>query len=452
MSSRAPAPAAATAALIATDRRHLWRPYTSSEDHERIDPIHVVEAEGVTLVAADGERYLDATGAWWCNNLGFRHPRLIEALRRQAEVLPHCSIAGNTHDPAVRLAEELVAVAPAGDGGSAQKLTRVFYSDNGSTSVEVALKMAFQYWAQSGRPERRRFLSLPGAYHGDTIGVMSVSSVDEFSGIFRPLLFGDRAGAWLGEESAAPQDDADWSALFARLYDYIESNRDEIAGVIVEPLVQGASGMRMYPPALLRELRSVCDAHDVFLIADEVFTGFGRTGRFWASDYAGVVPDLLCTAKGLSGGMIPFSATLATERIYDGFRGDKTRALMHGHTFCANPLGAAVALEVLAIYREEDTIGRAAPLAARLAERVHALGDLPRVRRTRALGMVAALDLGEAGYHGGLGWRITAAARNRGVALRPLGNTVYVVPPLTIESDDLEALLDGIQYGVESIG
>lgn len=439
-----------TADLVAADRRHLWRPYTSSEDHAAIEPLHVVEAVGVELVTADGARFLDATGAWWCNNLGFRHPRLVDALTRQAASLPHCAIAGNTHEPAVRLAEELVSIAPRGDGGPS--LDRVFYSDNGSTSVEVALKMAFQYWAQNGRPARNRFLSLPGAYHGDTIGVMSVSEVDAFSGIFQPLLFGDRAGAWLGETSATPHDDMGWDALFGRLYDHIEAHEDEIAGVIVEPLVQGASGMRMYDAKYLRALRAVCDRVDTFLIADEVFTGFGRTGRFWACQHADVIPDLLCTSKGLSGGMMPFAATLASARIYEGFRGDKTRALMHGHTFCGNPLGAAIALEVLATYREEQTLERSLPKAALLADAIAEMGELASVKRTRSLGMVAALDLGDEGYLSGLGWKVAARARAGGVALRPLGDTVYVVPPLTIEDEHLTRMLDVIHESVDSLG
>ncbi len=414
--------------LVALDRRAVWRPYTSSEDHERIDPLVIVSADGPYLVDADGRRYLDGSGSWWCNNLGHGHPRLRAALARQAEQLMHCTFAGVTHEPAARLAAELLDVAPEG-------LARVFFSDDGSTSVEVALKMAFQYWQQNGRPERTRFLVLPGAYHGDTFGSMSVSAVDAFSGVFRPLLF---------ETERLPEpDDADdaFDAVADAVERRLAEDGDRIAALVVEPLVQGAAGMRTYPPAVLRRFRDAATRADTFLVCDEVFTGFGRTGTFWASSQAGITPDLLCTSKGLTGGTLPFAATLATARIYDGFRGDKRRALMHGHTFCGNPLGAALAREVLAIFRDERVLDGVPPRARRIAEAFADLGTIPGVRRTRALGMVAAADLeGEAGYFGALGWAVHEEAKKRGAHLRPLGNTIYIVPPLNVPEADLEAL------------
>jgi adenosylmethionine-8-amino-7-oxononanoate aminotransferase len=420
--------------LIALDRAHLWRPYTSSEDHaER--PLFVVDrAEGPWLIAPDGRRILDASGSWWCNNLGHGHPRLRRALVEQSEHMMHSTLAQATHEPAARLAAELVAVAPEG-------ITRVFYSDNGSTAVEVALKIAFQYWQQNGRPERTRFLALPGAYHGDTLGAMSAGAVDEFTSVFRPLLF----------DVQRPATSNDWSSVFDRLIELIRESPQTIAGVIVEPIVQGAAGMRMYPPKLLAALRKETERADTFLIADEVFTGFGRTGPMWASDHAGVTPDLLCTAKGLSGGVLPFSATLATDRIYDGFRGDKSRALMHGHTFFGNPLGAAVAREVLAIYRDDDIIEAAKPKAARLAAGIEQMAGVPGVTEPRALGMCAAFEVGARGYMGKIGWDISDAALSLGAHLRPLGNTVYVVPPLNIDDSDLDRLLDIVRESTERV-
>jgi adenosylmethionine-8-amino-7-oxononanoate aminotransferase len=431
--------------LIALDRRAVWRPYTSSEDHERLDPIVVASAEGPHLIDVDGRRYLDGSGSWWCNNLGHGHPRLRAALARQAEQLMHCTFAGVTHEPAARLAGELLDVAPEG-------LARVFYSDDGSTSVEVALKMAFQYWQQNGRPERTRFLVLPGAYHGDTFGSMSVSAVDAFSGVFRPLLFETER---LADEDAEGGFGAVADAVERRLAE----DGEKIAALVVEPLVQGAAGMRVYPPAILRRFREATARADTFLVCDEVFTGFGRTGSFWASSQAGITPDLLCTAKGLSGGMLPFAATLATSRIYDGFRGDKRRALMHGHTFCGNPLGAAVAREVLAIFREERVLEGVPARARRITAAFDALGELPGVRRTRSLGMVAAADLEATapsaratpdggGYFGALGWAVHEEAKKRGAHLRPLGNTIYIVPPLNIPEADLEALLEIVRDSV----
>lgn len=422
--------------LIALDRAHLWRPYTSSQDHET-RPLFVVDrAEGPWLIAADGRRLLDASGSWWCNNLGHGHPRLRAAMARQSERLMHCTLAAATHEPASRLAAELIGIAPEG-------LSRVFYTDNGSTAVEVALKIAFQYWQQNGRPERDRFLALPGAYHGDTLGAMSAGAVDEFAGIFRPLLF----------EVARPPDAVDhrWEPVFDRLVSMIREDADRIAAVIVEPIVQGAAGMRMYPAELLARLRQVTAQADIFLIADEVFTGLGRTGPMWACDHAQVAPDLLCTAKGLSGGMLPFAATLATSRIYDGFRGDKSRALMHGHTFCGNPLGAALAREVLAIYRDEGILEAAAPKAARLAERIQSMTEVRGVSAPRSLGMCAAFEVGATGYMGTTGWQISDAAYGLGAHLRPLGNTVYVVPPLNIELGDLDRLLDIVREATERV-
>ncbi|KPK15265.1 MAG: adenosylmethionine-8-amino-7-oxononanoate aminotransferase [Myxococcales bacterium SG8_38] len=422
--------------LIALDRAHVWRPYTSSEDHENRRLLVVERAHGPWLITPEGRRVLDASGSWWCNNLGHGHPRLREAIARQAEHLMHCTFAAATHEPACRLAAELVDVAPDG-------LRRVFFSDNGSTSVEVALKIAFQYWQQNGRPRRKRFLSLPGAYHGDTLGAMSVGQVDEFNRVFRPLLF----------EVERPPDPIEnrWEPVFERLLEMIRKSANELAGVIVEPVVQGAAGMRMYPPELLARVREETKRVDTFLIADEVFTGFGRTGPMWASEHARIAPDLLCTAKGLSGGMLPFAATLATDRIYDGFRGDKRRALMHGHTFFANPLGAAVAREVLAIYRDDQVLEAAKEKARKLATAIAAMTEVAGVTAPRALGMCAAFDVGAPGYMGSLGWRISDVALDLGAHLRPLGNTVYLVPPLNIEDADLGRLLEIVRESTERV-
>jgi len=422
--------------IVAVDRRVLWRPYTSSEDHEN-KPLFVVErAEGPWLIGRDGRRLLDASGSWWCNNLGHGNPRLRRAIVEQSNTLMHCTLAAATHEPAVRLAAQLVEVAPEG-------LSRVFYSDNGSTAVEVALKIAFQYWQQNGAPDRSKFVALPGAYHGDTLGVMSAGAVDEFSAVFRPLMF----------DVARPKEPVahDWAPVFEELFDLLRREGDSLAAVVVEPVVQGAAGMRMYPPALLRELRTETERAGTLLIADEVFTGFGRTGPMWASDHAGITPDLLCTAKGLTGGMLPFAATLATERIYDGFRGDKSRALMHGHTFCGNPIGASLAREVLAIYREERVLETAAPKARRIASAIAELGSIPGVSHPRALGMCAAFDVGDTGYMGKVGWQISDVAFELGAHVRPLGNTVYIVPPLTIADDELETLLHILRTSTERV-
>ncbi len=422
-------------ALVALDRRHVWRPYTSSEDHAARDPIVVARAEGVWLEDVDGRRYLDGNGSWWVNTLGHAHPRVLAALARQAETLAHCSLAGVTHAPAALLARDLVAVSPPG-------LERVFFSDDGSTAVEVATKIAFQYWQQNGRPARRRFVALGGAFHGDTLGATSLGGVPAFRSVFGPLLF---------DVLHAP-DPGDDTHGFDRAVDAIErvleKDGDEIAAVVVEPLLQGAAGMRVWDATLLARLRAAATRADTFLVADEVFTGYGRTGEMWACDHARVTPDLLCVAKAFAGGVLPMAATLATARVFDGFRGGRDRALMHGHSFCGNPLGAAVAREVLAVYRDEDVVGQArrkAPIVARAFERI---ARLPGVARARSLGLVGAADLGGGGYGGQRGWRVFDEARARGAYLRPLGDTVYVAPALTISERDLEQLLEVLHDAV----
>jgi adenosylmethionine-8-amino-7-oxononanoate aminotransferase len=416
--------------ILDLDRRYVWRPYTSSDDHASADPIVVVEAEGPYVIDADGTRYIDAHSSWWTASLGHRHPRIVAAITRQCETLIHVAMAGATNPIAAELARDLVSIAPAG-------LTRVFFSDDGSTAVETAIKMAVQYWRQNGKPARHRFLTLARSYHGDTTGAMSVGAVEAFRGAFAPILF----------ESFAPEEADDWERSIAAIEERLASD-DRVAAVIVEPMVQGAGGMRMWPASLLARLREATSRADVFLIADEVFTGLGRTGRLWACDHANVAPDLLCTAKALSGGAFPFAATLATDRIYDGFRGDATRALLHGHTFCGNPLGAAVAREVLSIYRDERVIDGIAERAAGIERAFRAIGEIEGVRRARSLGMVGACDLGEAGYFGKRGKDVVREARERGVYLRALGDTIYVCPPLNIPIRVLDSLLDAVHDSV----
>jgi adenosylmethionine-8-amino-7-oxononanoate aminotransferase len=422
----------------------VWPPYTSPERHDTQDPLVIVEAEGAWLVDADGRRYLDGIASWWTCTLGHRHPRLIAAAAAQLGRLDHVSAGAAIHPEVALLAAELCAVAPAG-------LERVHFSDDGSTAVEVAVKIAFQYWQQQGRPARRRFLALSSAYHGDTLGAVSLAGAEPggFFAVFAPLLFevarapagqldGDGDGAW----------DRVASAIEARL----ARGGDEIAGVVVEPLLQGAGGMRTYPAEVLRRIAAAARRADTLLIADEVFTGYGRTGVMWACELAGVTPDLLCTAKGFTAGMLPMAATLATTRVYDGFRagGDgPARALMHGHSFSGHPLGAAVAREVLAIYRDERIVDGVAAGAARIAAALARIAAIPGVRRIRQLGIVGAVDLGDGGYGGATGPRFTEAARRRGLYLRPLGDTAYVCPPLNIALPELDTLLDGFAGAIE---
>jgi adenosylmethionine---8-amino-7-oxononanoate aminotransferase len=426
------------AAIVAADKRHIWHPYTPMQRYiDEVDPLVIDRAAGARLYDVDGKSYIDANSSWWVASLGHGHPRLVSALAAQASRLAHVSLAGVTHAPAARLAEELVAIAPPG-------LARVFYSDDGSTAVEVALKLALQLWQNEGRPRRRRFVALDGAFHGETIGAASLGGVPIFR---RPF-----AGVLLEcIHVEAPGEGPDYERAFAALRRVVEQGHDEIAAVVLEPLLQGASGMRVYDAAYLREARALCDAHDVLLVLDEVFTGYGRTGPMWASELSGVAPDILCAAKGFSGGMMPMAVTLTTERVFGAFLGDPERAFYYGHSYCGNPLGAAVAREVLAIYRDEEILERAATKARRIAAAFRAIGDLPGVARTRSLGMTGALDLAPSGsYLGRAGWRVYEEARERGAYLRPLGDTVYVAPPLNIPDEDLDLLLGIVDESVRA--
>jgi len=418
---------------VRADHAHVWHPYTAADLWEKEDPIVVAEAHGAWLTDEDGTRYLDGNASWWTMTLGHGHPRLLAALAAQAARADHVAFAGITHEPAARLAEELVEVAPAG-------LTRVFYTDNGSGAIEVAVKIAIQSFVQRGKPEKKRFVALSGAYHGDTVGAASLGGVEifrrPFAGILFECLYASPEGPSLPE-------------VLARIEALLRANADTLAAVFVEPCLQGAEGMRLYDPAVLRHLRALCTELDVLLVCDEVFTGYGRTGPLWASAHAGISPDLMCLGKAFSH-LLPMGATLATEALYATFRGGKDRALLYGHTFAGNPLGCAVAREVLAVYRDENVLGQVAVKAPKIARAMAELGGLEGVRAPRSLGMMGALDLvghaspfeGEAAdYLGALGWKVYREARARGAYLRPLGNTVYLCPPLTLGDADLDALL-----------
>jgi adenosylmethionine-8-amino-7-oxononanoate aminotransferase len=424
--------------IVALDKRRVWHPYAAMDEYRASDPLVVVRAEGARLFDADGRSYLDANSSWWVASLGHDHPRLVAALVRQAHLNCHSALAGMTHPAAAELGEALCRVAPGG-------LEHVFYSDDGSTAVEVALKLALQYWAQNGRPERRRFVALADAFHGETLGATALGGVE----LFRRPFAGALAGCTHLPSPAGP---AGAAGALESLAKTLEGEAGSIAALVVEPVVQGAAGMRIHDPAFLRGARALCDAHDVFLVCDEVFTGYGRTGPMWACEHAGVAPDVLCTGKGFSGGMLPMAATLSTERIFAGFLGPRERAFHYGHSFCGNPLGAAVALEVLRVYEEERILERARAKAERIARAFAEMASLPGVSGVRSLGMIGALDLaGDAGYLAASGWRVSEEARRRGAYLRPLGNVVYVTPPLNIPDAELDLLLSIVRESVAAV-
>lgn len=397
----------------------------------------VARAQGSSLWDADGTRYLDGNSSWWVASLGHGHPRLLSALREQSEILAHCALAGIAHEPAAMLAQELAFVAPSG-------LSRVFYTDNGSCSVEVAIKIALQTWRHRGAPKKTRFVALDGAFHGDTLGATSLGGVEVFKRPFADVLF-DCVRAPFPEQGA-------YDRAFDVIASLVRADKDAIAAIVIEPIVQGAAGMRTYDPRFLSELRALTRESDVLLIADEVFAGYGRTGEMWACDHAGISPDLMCLGKAFSS-IVPMGATLVTEDVFSAFRGGKDRTLHYGHTFCGNPLGAALAREVLAIYREERIVAQVQAKAPRITAAFERLAQIRGVLRVRSIGMVGAADLestGAGGYLGEAGWRVYEAAKKLGAYLRPLGDTVYVCPPLTISEADLDALLAILEESVRA--
>jgi adenosylmethionine-8-amino-7-oxononanoate aminotransferase len=404
-------------------------------------PLAVVRGEGVYLYTEDGRQILDGISSWWVNIHGHSHPRLNQALADQARSLEHVMFAGCTHEPAVDLAERLVAVLPAG-------LERVFYSDNGSTAVEVAAKMAVQYWANLGRPQRRRFIALHHAYHGDTVGTMSVSESSVFTQAFTPLLFPvERADAPYCYRCPLHLHRATCGiACLGDLEHRLEAHGHEVAAVIVEPVLQGAGGMIMWPAEFLAGVRRLCDRHGVLMIADEVLTGFGRTGRLFACEHASVRPDIICLSKALTAGYLPMAATVVTRDVYEAFLSDDhSRTFFHGHSFTANPLACAVAIASLDLLGETDAIGRVARLESQMRAGMSPLEALPIVGEVRVMGGVAAIELvsdkrtrAAGGYLDGIGPRLSAAFLDRGLLLRPLGNVLYFMPPYVITDDEAE--------------
>jgi adenosylmethionine-8-amino-7-oxononanoate aminotransferase len=395
----------------------IWHPFTQ---HGLGEPIPLVtHGEGAVLFTEDGQRVIDAISSWWVTTHGHCHPRIMAAIAQQAQKLDQVIFAGWTHAPAEEVASELIRIAPEG-------LTRVFFSDSGSTSVEVALKMALGHFSNRGE-QRHRVIVMEHSYHGDTIGAMSVGARGVFNAAYEPLLFDVARVPFPGNPQAT--------------YDALEAECHRGAACfILEPLVLGAGGMKMYPPEVLAEMRTICAAHGVLFIADEVMTGWGRTGTLFACEQAGISPDIMCLSKGLTGGAVPLAVTLASEVVWNShFSHDRTHTFYHSSSYTANPVACAAAAANLAIWREEPVLERVGELAGRQAQHLAALGRHPAVSGARRCGTIAVLELGnaEGEYLSDLGPRLLARFREAGVLLRPLGNTVYVMPPYCISEDDL---------------
>jgi adenosylmethionine-8-amino-7-oxononanoate aminotransferase len=406
------------------DRDHLWHPFTQQRGWVEEEPLIIERAAGSHLIDSEGNHYIDGVSSLWCNIHGHRHAGIDAALQDQLGRVAHSTMLGLSHGGAAELAARLIEIAPPG-------LSRVFYSDSGSTATEIALKMAFQYQQQRGGQHARRtsFVHLREAYHGDTIGSVSVGGIDLFHAAYRPLLFEGHA--------AEPGDAGDLARI-------LSAHGEEIAAVILEPLVQGAAGIITHPPGYLRAVRELCDEHGVLLICDEVATGFGRTGTMFACEQEGVSPDLLCLAKGLTGGYMPLAATLATERIYEGFLGapEDQRTFFHGHTYTGNPLACAAALANLDAFETEGTLERLQAKIALLEELLEAIAGQPEVAEVRSRGFMVGIDLGEHDPELRVGHRVTLEARRRGAIIRPLGETIVLMPPLAISKGELRRLVE----------
>ena len=429
--------------IVALDHAHLWHPFTQMQEWLAADPLVIAAAEGNYLIDTEGRRYLDGVSSLWCNVHGHRHPAIDAAVRAQLDRVAHTTLLGLASPPAALVAARLAAIAPAG-------LTRIFYSDAGATAVEIALKLALQYWRLRGE-ERPGFVALEEAYHGDTLGAMSVGFSETFHRFYRPLLPVEHVPppyALERTERRAPNDAL--AVALERLEATLRRTRGTIAAVVMEPLMQGAAGMWPQPVEYLREVRALTRRYDTLLVCDEVATGFGRTGRLFACDHTGTAPDVLVLGKGLTGGYLPLAATLATEEIFTAFLGpyDGYTAFFHGHTFTGNALGCAAALASLDLFTPEllaNLPDKAAALAAALAADVRPLAPVFEIRQRGLMVGIELMrdpELREAyAPNERVGHRVILAARRRGVVLRPLGDVLVLMPPLSITADEIATLV-----------
>ena len=425
-----------TASLIALDKKHSWHPFTQMQDWcaPENEPLVLVSGEGATLRDSEGRTYLDGNSSIWTNIHGHRHPKITAAIRDQLDRVAHVSFLGTTNEPATRLSERLLALFPP------STLERVFYSDDGSTAIEVALKLSLQYWQLTDHPEKRRFIAFDNAYHGDTTGAASLGGVSTFTNRFAAINF--------PTQHIASVDD-----LAAR-----EDQAHQIAGIVIEPLVQGAAGIRLWPAGMLKKLRTWCDQHRVHLIFDEVLTGFGRTGKMFACQHEDVLPDFLCLAKALTGGYLPLAATLTTARIYNAFLGDYAdlKTFFYGHSYCGNPLGCAAGLASLDIFEEEKTLANLAPKIALLRELLAELKSHPNVHDIRQCGFIAGIEVGQANgdpypWELKTGIRICEAAKAHGLLTRPVLNTIVLMPPFCITEQELRKAANALRAAIDEV-
>ena len=435
------------------DLEVLWHPCTQMKDHEQLPVIPIRRGEGVWLEDFDGNRYLDAVSSWWVNVFGHANPRINERIKAQVDQLEHVILAGFSHQPVIELSERLVALTPAG-------LDRVFYADNGSSCIEVALKMSYHYWRNVGQPEKRRFVTLTNSYHGETVAAMSVGDVALFTETYQGLLLDTlkvpSPDCYLRPEGMGWEEHS--RQMFTHMERTLAEHHASVAAVIVEPLIQGATGMRMYHPVYLRLLREACDRYGVHLIHDEIAVGFGRTGTMFACEQAGIRPDFLCLSKALTGGYLPLAACLTTDAVYQAFYDDyhTLRAFLHSHSYTGNPLACAAALATLDIFEQDDVIEANKPLARRMAEATAHLVDHPHVGEVRQTGMALAIEMtADKAHRTPYPWQerrglaVYQHALSRGALLRPLGNVVYFLPPYVITPEQIDFLAEVATQGID---
>ncbi|MBA1260552.1 adenosylmethionine--8-amino-7-oxononanoate transaminase [Pseudomonas oryzihabitans] len=435
------------------DLEVLWHPCTQMKDHEQLPVIPIRRGEGVWLEDFDGKRYLDAVSSWWVNVFGHANPRINDRIKAQVDQLEHVILAGFSHQPVIELSERLVALTPAG-------LDRVFYADNGSSCIEVALKMSYHYWRNVGQPDKRRFVTLTNSYHGETVAAMSVGDVALFTETYQGLLLDTlkvpSPDCYLRPEGMGWEEHS--RQMFAHMERTLAEHHASVAAVIVEPLIQGATGMRMYHPVYLRLLREACDRYGVHLIHDEIAVGFGRTGTMFACEQAGIRPDFLCLSKALTGGYLPLAACLTTDAVYQAFYDDyhTLRAFLHSHSYTGNPLACAAALATLDIFAQDDVIEANKPLARRMAEATAHLAEHPQVGEVRQTGMALAIEMtADKARRTSYPWQerrglaVYQHALSRGALLRPLGNVVYFLPPYVITPEQIDFLAEVASEGID---
>jgi adenosylmethionine-8-amino-7-oxononanoate aminotransferase len=416
----------------------VWHPCTQMKAHETLPLVPIVRGSGVWLYDAAGRRYLDAVSSWWVNLFGHSHPRINAAITAQLGTLEHVILAGFTHPAVVELAERLAAVAPRGLG-------HCFFGSDGASATEVALKMAFHFWRNQGRGRKSRFISLTQSYHGETLGALAVTDVALFRDVYAPLLRENLVAPTPDPRRwpEAPGPEAAAALAAKALEALLEKNHEDVAALILEPLVQGATGMAMYHPEYLRAARKLCDRYELLLIADEIMTGFGRTGSLFACEQAGIVPDLMCLSKGITGGYLPLSCVMSTERVYAAFYHDEvTRGFLHSHSYTGNPLACRAALTVLDIFRDEDVIAANRKRAAGLSALLAPLATHGKLRDFRRQGMIWAFEVDTTREHFAR-WCFEEGLR-RELLLRPIGNTLYLMPPYTLGDDEMALLAERV--------